>query len=69
MREKLLYLGFMINKLIKIFIGVLEPDDRDYFINKRVKLVGDLLFEQIITQFKEWYIIVKDYLKEEIKFW
>ena len=52
MREKLLYLGYMINKLINIFIGVLEPDDRDSFINKRVKLVGDLLFEQFVTQFK-----------------
>ena len=51
MREKLLYLGYMINKLINIFIGVLEPDDRDSFINKRVKLVGDLLFEQFVTQF------------------
>ena len=52
MREKLLYLGYMINKLINIFIGVLEPDDRDSFINKRVKLVGDLLFEQFVIQFK-----------------
>lgn len=52
MKNKLLYLGYMINKLINIFIGVLEPDDRDSFINKRVKLVGDLLFEQFVTQFK-----------------
>lgn len=52
MKNKLLYLGYMINKLINIFIGVLEPDDRDSFINKRIKLVGDLLFEQFVTQFK-----------------
>lgn len=51
-REKLLYLGYMINKLINIFIGALEPDDRDSFINKRIKLVGDLLFEQFVSQFK-----------------
>jgi DNA-directed RNA polymerase II subunit RPB2 len=45
------YLGYMINKLIRLYIGRIKPDDRDSYLNKKVETPGDLLFEL----FKQYY--------------
>jgi DNA-directed RNA polymerase II subunit RPB2 len=50
--EKAHYLGYMINKLLKVFLGRANVDDRDSYINKRVDLPGDLLFELFRQRFK-----------------
>jgi DNA-directed RNA polymerase II subunit RPB2 len=50
--EKAYYLGYMINKLLKVFLGRAIVDDRDSYINKRVDLPGDLLFELFRQRFK-----------------
>lgn len=39
------YLGYMINKLLKAYLGRIDIDDRDSFVNKRIDLPGTLLFE------------------------
>lgn len=39
------YIGLMINKLLNCAMGRTKVDDRDSYVNKRVNLVGDLMFE------------------------
>jgi len=42
-RKKAYYLGQMANKLLELFLGRREPDDKDHYANKRLKLAGELL--------------------------
>lgn len=49
-KDKIFYLGYMINKLLNCFLGRVPPDDRDSYLNKRVSLVGDLL-DELFRQF------------------
>lgn len=49
--KKAYYLGLMINKLLLCKLGKISKDDRDSYVNKRVDLPGDLLFEL----FKQYY--------------
>ena len=42
-RSKALYLGYMINKLIKCFMGKCDMDDRDSYLNKRVDSPGIMM--------------------------
>ena len=41
--KKALYLGYMVNKLLKCYLGLLPYDDRDSYINKRIDTPGILL--------------------------
>ena len=41
----------MINKLLNCYLGRTKPDDRDSFVNKRIEMPGDLIFEL----FKQYY--------------
>ena len=52
LREKAYYLGYMINKLLNVYIGRGQVDDRDSYVNKRVELPGDLLLELFKQRFK-----------------
>jgi len=47
LRVKAYFLGYMVNKLLNTYLGrpAYPIDDRDSFINKRIDLPGDLLFE------------------------
>jgi DNA-directed RNA polymerase II subunit RPB2 len=45
------YLGYMVNKLLKCYLDRTVPDDRDSYVNKRIDLPGDLLFEL----FRQYY--------------
>ena len=40
---KVLYLGLMISKLIKVYIGINTNDDRDSYVNKRIETPGILM--------------------------
>lgn len=51
LKTKAYYLGYMVNKLLKCYLGRIQPDDRDSYLNKRIDLPGDLLFEL----FKQFY--------------
>jgi len=52
LKEKAFYLGYMINKLLNVYMGRAQVDDRDSYINKRVELPGDLLMELFKQRFK-----------------
>lgn len=55
--NKALYLGFMVNKLMKCFLGLNEFDDRDSYINKRVDTPGILM----ANLFRQYYgKVIKD---------
>ena len=42
-KAKAYYLGQMAQRLIELALGKREPDDKDHYANKRLKLAGDLL--------------------------
>lgn len=51
--EKALYLGLMVRKLILVYTGELQCDDRDHMATKRVDCAGQqfgLLFRQVFRQ-------------------
>jgi DNA-directed RNA polymerase II subunit RPB2 len=55
--KKALYLGFMVNKLLKCFLGINPMDDRDSYLNKRVDTPGIML----ANLFRQYYgKVVKD---------
>lgn len=49
--KKALYVGFMVNKLLKCYMGYLPLDDRDSYINKRVDTPGILM----ANLFRQYY--------------
>uniref|UniRef100_A0A6C0EDK7 DNA-directed RNA polymerase n=1 Tax=viral metagenome TaxID=1070528 RepID=A0A6C0EDK7_9ZZZZ len=51
--EKAYYLGYMINHLLNVHLGRAKVDDRDSYVNKRIDLPGDLLFELFKQYFKK----------------
>ena len=55
--KKALYLGYMVNKLLKCFLGIFPMDDRDSYLNKRVDTPGIML----ANLFRQYYgKVVKD---------
>ena len=53
-KEKVYYLGNMVNKLLKTSIGIRTEDDRDNYSNKRVEMTGVLCCELFRTLFKRF---------------
>ncbi len=52
--KKAYFLGYMINKLFKCHLGILDYDDKDSFMNRRVETSGELmaqLFRNLFTKF------------------
>ncbi len=41
--QKAYYLGQMVERLLELVLGKRQPDDKDHYANKRLKLSGDLL--------------------------
>jgi DNA-directed RNA polymerase II subunit RPB2 len=57
MFNKAVYLGFMVKKLLKCFLGINDMDDRDSYLNKRVDTPGIML----ANLFRQYYgKVVKD---------
>lgn len=55
--DKAMYLGYMVNKLLKCFLGIYPMDDRDSYLNKRVDTPGIML----ANLFRQYYgKVVKD---------
>lgn len=53
-RNKLIFFGLALRKLILVYVGAAEPDDRDDYETKRIKLPGGLLalhFRQVFRNF------------------
>lgn len=53
MLDKAYYLGYMVNRLLKVVLKRQPIDDRDSYINKRVSLAGDLMFDMFKQQYKK----------------
>jgi DNA-directed RNA polymerase II subunit RPB2 len=62
--QKIYFLGYMANKLIRTSLGLSEQDDRDSYINKRIDLVGTLLNNLFRNYFNK---LVKDMQKQILK--
>lgn len=53
MTNKAYYICYMINRLLRVHLGRIPIDDRDSYVNKRVDLPGDLMFELYKQQHKK----------------
>jgi len=62
--QKLYLVGYMANKLIQTALGLLPPDDRDSYINKRIDLTGTLLNNLFRNYFNK---LVKEMQKQIIR--
>jgi len=64
--KKLHFTGFMVNRLIKVSLGIVKPDDRDSYINKRIDtcgyLLGNLTYQCLHKIVKD----IKNYLNKEV---
>ena len=63
-KQKSMFLGFMINKLLRTSFGWRKTDDRDSYMNKRIDLVGTLLNNLYRNYFNK---VVKDMTKQIIR--
>ena len=64
--KKALYLGYMVNKLIKCFLGLKEFDDRDSYINKRVDSPGVLMANLFRQYYGKMVKDMKNMIQKEI---
>ena len=62
--QKLFLVGYMANKLIQTALGLLPPDDRDSYINKRIDLTGTLLNNLFRNYFNK---LVKEMQKQIVR--
>lgn len=60
-RTKAKYLAYMIHRLLSVKLGELQPDDRDSYVNKRVSLPGDLMFDLFKASYKNVLKNCKDF--------
>jgi DNA-directed RNA polymerase II subunit RPB2 len=65
--NKAYYVGFMVNKLLRVYTGSEKPTDRDNFKFKRIETSGTLIYDL----FREYYLIqVKNiFLKMDKEFY
>lgn len=64
-KEKVYFLGYMVNKIIKTNLGILTEDDLDNYANKRVEMSGVLCCELFRTLFKRFTKKIKDDLEKK----
>ena len=63
-KQKIYFLGYMANCLLKAFLEIRNQDDRDSYLNKRIDLTGTLLNNLFRNYFNK---LVKDMNKQIIK--
>ena len=64
MEQKIYFLGYMVNKLLRCYFGEIHIDDRDSYVNKRIDLTGTLLNNLFRNYFNK---LVKDMQKQIIR--
>lgn len=64
--RKMRFLGHLINKLLSVYIGIIEPTDRDSYSNKRVHSAGITLAKAFKTNYNLVFVqpIIKALTKE-----
>jgi len=61
-QNKAYFLGYMVNKLLKVYNNEEAPTDRDSFKFKRVELAGSLIYDL----FKEYYTLQQKHVFQKI---
>ena len=64
LEQKIYFMGYMTNKLLKAYFGEAEQDDRDSYVNKRIDLCGILLNNLFRNYFNK---LVKDMQKQIVR--
>jgi len=64
--SKLYFTGLMINKLLKCFLGIEGPSDRDSYYNKRIETSGALFGNLTIQGISKIVKDMKTYINKEI---
>ena len=62
--QKIYFLGYMANKLLRCSFEWIQPDDRDSYLNKRIDLTGTLLNNLYRNYFNK---LVKDMQKQVVR--
>lgn len=65
-RKKALYLGYMVNKLVRCYLGEWDLDDRDSYINKRVDSPGVLMANLFRQYFGKMVKDMKNMIQKEL---
>jgi DNA-directed RNA polymerase II subunit RPB2 len=60
--EKAYFVGYMVNRMLKVYLKEEKPTDRDNFRFKRVELSGTLMYDL----FREYYLIQKKDITRKI---
>jgi DNA-directed RNA polymerase II subunit RPB2 len=63
-KQKIYFLGYMVNRLLKCSLDITKQDDRDSYVNKRIDLTGALLNNLFRNYFNK---LVKDMSKQIVK--
>ena len=61
-KQKAYYLGYMTNRLLRVYFKDEKPTDRDNFLYKRIENTGELLYQL----FREYYTIQKKHIFTKI---
>lgn len=64
--KKAYFLGLMVNKLFKCYLGQSEYDDRDSFLNKRIETSGELMAQLFRSHFSKFAKDLKMSLQKDI---
>jgi len=64
LEQKIYFLGYMANKLLRCYFGYIDTDDRDSYLNKRIDLTGTLLNNLFRNYFNK---LVKDMQKQIVR--
>jgi DNA-directed RNA polymerase II subunit RPB2 len=64
-KEKVYYIGSMVNKLLMTHIGLRKEDDRDNYINKRVEMAGVLCCDLFRALFKRFVKSIQGQLEKK----
>ena len=65
-RKKIFFTGYMVNKLLKGYLGIIPLDDRDSHINKRFETTGYLLGNLTFQCFHKITKDIKNYITKEV---
>lgn len=64
--EKLYYTGLMVNKLLKCYLNVEKPSDRDSYLNKRIESCGTLMGNLTLQGIGKVVKDMKVYITKEV---
>ncbi len=68
-RRKGVYLGFMIRKMIKIHLGLIDYDNRDSYMNKRIDTPGILMSNLFRQCYGKMSKEIKSLIERELSLW